>query len=360
MYKKTREKIATIGNGVRWLIAFPLTLIVTALVAAAILITTASLLLSDADNPKFWIASSGIYTEGVDVAFDVALERQRDAHEATAGEMPGEQPSFDEVLAMQPIPPEDARRALKDVVTPVYVQEQVEGVIDAFYAFARRETPEPNVRIDVAPIRERGRDALGSIFKARVSGLPECTADQAANVEEMDIFSEDACLPPGIEREQVNAMIDAELDKLPLIEQDILTLDDIPDVDREAFARVPFLFGLMRAAPAILALVLLVLTLLLLLLVPHRRSKGLVVGLVYGLPGITAFGLAVSLRQNGPRIFQEYGYERAAEISSEAAAVASRAAMAMLEDISGTLAIVAGATILLGIIGALIAFRHPL
>ena len=360
MYRKTRQKIEAFSNGVRWLFALPLLLVTTLIVTAGIAVSTVSFLLSDADTLKFWIAKSGVYTEGLDVAFDITIARQREAYDRSEAEMQGERPPFDEVLAQSPLPPEEAKRAAKEVLTPVYLQEQTEGVIDAFYAYARREADTFDVAIDVGRLQEPARGAMTTIFTARVASLPLCGDTSAVPLGEAALFSEEACLPPGTDLDAVNQAISAEIEKLTVLERDTITLQDFPVEHTEVLSRVPFLFGFLRAAPAIIALLLLLLTLLLLLLVPHRKSRGAVVGFAYGLPAALAFGLSVSLRKNAPELFQQFVYTEISDSSSQLAALATRLASAAAEDVSRMLALVSGATILFAIFAVLVALRRPI
>lgn len=347
------------GSLLRWILATPLMVLTTVVVAVGILGTSLSVLLADAETPKRWLTTSGVYEQGVDIAFDATLANQRRAYEESPDEgVEADRPTFDEALKDQILSLEEARQTLHEVVTPEYLQQQVEAAIDALYAYLRGETETPEIVVDVVPLRDRGRAALGTFLKSRVAALPTCAPGIILSVEQIQIFEKDACLPLGTDLALVDTVIDQEIQNLPLFTQDTIALSDLGD--EAGTGQAPPLelnrfFGLLRAVPYLFALLLLLLVSLLMVLVPHRRGKGVAIGILIGFPAAAVGALVLRARSLGETHLNELLAEQIDVAIPGVVALLSRTLTVALQDmtqivlsVSGVLVAVAIAAIILG------------
>lgn len=175
--------------------------------------------------------------------------------------------------------------AAKKALSPTFVQNTSEQILDGMYGWLQQKTPQPQFNIDVSAVKQQFTSAVGDYAVSRAQQLPACTALQARQLgSDIDPLTL-SCVPAGFNIETLRAKIAADLDKQQgegdnLLQQSTISPESLPKDENgkspvqsfsENAERAPKLFKLVTLAPWLLAAVAIVSGALYVLLHDEKR-----------------------------------------------------------------------------------------
>ena len=131
------------------------------------------------NNVKQIIADSGLYETIVPSALDQVNQEKTQVGEST------DVPLTDAAIK------EAAQRA----ITPAFLKQNVETVIDSLYKWLEGKTVQPDFVVDLAPIKANLAEYVAETIQQRLTGLPACPANTSA--QNFDYYNA-SCLPKGV------------------------------------------------------------------------------------------------------------------------------------------------------------------
>ena len=132
------------------------------------------------NNVKQILSDSGIYKTAVNSVLDQA-KQVTDSSSGAA------------VSLSNPT----VRSAANATITPQYVQQQTESVIDSVYAWLNGKTAQPDFSIDVANLKGKFASQVAAAVQQQAATLPRCTDAASASAALNDPISA-TCLPAGV------------------------------------------------------------------------------------------------------------------------------------------------------------------
>jgi protein-S-isoprenylcysteine O-methyltransferase Ste14 len=132
--------------------------ILAILVLITVLLTSVNMAFHTSANVKKWLAASDIYTHAVNAILD---QTTKDTASSASDGLSFSQPEVQAVF--------------KQVATPVFLQKNVETIIDSSYSWLQGKTAKPNYTIDITPIKTAFANALEASARARLATLPACS-----------------------------------------------------------------------------------------------------------------------------------------------------------------------------------------
>lgn len=97
------------------------------------------------------------------------------------------------------INPDDVNRVIVKVISPEFLQQQVEGLIDNSYSFLSQDVPELTFSFSLKERSEAAQNEINAILNEKLAALPVCTFEQLLQIDPNNIdILEAPCLPPGI------------------------------------------------------------------------------------------------------------------------------------------------------------------
>jgi hypothetical protein len=132
-------------------------------------------------NLKRWLRQSQLYDNVVAGIIDQAKQK--------TAEQPGEASADEELSFDRP----EFQAALQQAVTPAFVQQSVEDIIDGTYSWLQRKTDKPTYHVDLTGVKNAFAASIGDQARARLNTLPPCSiANQPATSDPFNI----TCRPP--------------------------------------------------------------------------------------------------------------------------------------------------------------------
>lgn len=134
----------------------------------------------------------------------------------------------------------EVQTALKTALTPAFLQQSVNSVIDGSYSWLEGQSPKPTYSIDLTPVKQAFADSLASQARARLATLPPCTS---LNVNSTDPFVIDCRPPTAISeaaiQQQVNQLMDGKIFSDNVINADTTSLGTDVQTDEANTGTVP-------------------------------------------------------------------------------------------------------------------------
>lgn len=131
-----------------------LILLFTSFVGIFIILTTMVVLIQPA-RVKGWVNKSGLYSTLPNTIINQATTQQVEDSELSLSD---------------PI----VQSAAKQVLSPKFLQNSTENIIDSFFVWMRGNSPKPTFAIDVAPIKQSFADNIVQSAISRYQSLPAC------------------------------------------------------------------------------------------------------------------------------------------------------------------------------------------
>ena len=245
-------------------------------------IWTARMTILDRDVTKSWLNQSKVYDNFVnELANLVKKDQENRGGEVTDGNV--------DIEALT--------RAAKEAFPPETLQENVEAILDGTYDWLEQKTSVLVVELDLTQEKEVFIDSLGNEGLSRITNLPTCQDNEAA--ENFDPFSA-SCLPSGANASTLMedfkseiANSDSVLPDTTLNSSDI-TIDykgDKKTLDA-AFIDAPIWYSLLTLSPLVLSALIIIDSALIVLLSRPKRNGLKILGWFFGIVGglIVIFG----------------------------------------------------------------------
>lgn len=150
--------------------------------------------------------------------------------------------------------------AAKGAFTPLKIQQTSETTVDSVYRWLEGETPQPDFKIDLTPLRDTFVNNIQAAAVKHFDGLPPCTVAQLRSIDPQtaDPLSL-PCRPSGVSPQATADKMAANLtSQNTFVRQPVITAETLPKNQQgqtpfEAAASLPAVFQLMQIAPWIIA-----------------------------------------------------------------------------------------------------------
>lgn len=153
------------------------------------------------DQLKESLKTSKLYDNAVTSIIDGAAKDSKEQPDVgSQEESPFSQPAVQE--------------AAKKALTPAFLQNTSEQIIDGMYGWLQSKTPRPEFKIDVSGVKQQFTDAVADYAVTRAKQLPACTLQQTIQLsrEKIDPLTV-PCVPAGYDIESLRSQVAAQLDK---------------------------------------------------------------------------------------------------------------------------------------------------
>ena len=154
-------------------------LILTALILIGIPGATTVNYLSQSKNVKNWLDNGGIYENAVDFALKEALKEI----------------DYEHVETKMFVSQEDLQNTIEQIVTPQFIQDSSETVIDSIYEWLDGTKDKIEFQLDFNSKREEVAEQLTTVFIERFDQMPTCSNNIVID-ENFDPFASE-CVPVG-------------------------------------------------------------------------------------------------------------------------------------------------------------------
>lgn len=158
------------------------------------------------------LRSSKIYSSGVDNVIDSTHN-----NESTGTALSLSQP--------------DLRQAAKTAITPDFLQDASERIIDGSYLWLNGKTAQPEFQIDISAAKQRFVQAVGDKAVNRAKILPQCTVSQsrALATSSFDPLTI-TCVPAGFNANNLRGALDLQIGKNDgnILKNSVITAENLP------------------------------------------------------------------------------------------------------------------------------------
>jgi hypothetical protein len=207
------------------------------------------------------LADSGIYSSVVSSALDQAKNSAGDSGGGISLSSPG------------------VKTAAENAITPAYLRQNTEKVLDSVYAWLNGKTATPDFSIDVSSIKATFAAEAGKAAQAQAASLPKCTSAQPTN-NSFDPFSA-TCLPAGMTPAQAAATVKNDIASgQGFLKEPAITADSVKSagtnqsVFNDQLKNAPQAYQKIKKTPIILGILSLV-TILGMIFLSTSRRRGL-------------------------------------------------------------------------------------
>ncbi len=187
-------------------------------------------------------------------------------------------------------------QAINQAFSPAVLQQDVNTVIDANYAWLDGKTAKPVFVVDLSGPKKEFATLVGQSVTAHLASLPVCTSAQLAtlnyeNADPLTITCRPVSVVPAAEGAKVTAKL---LSSDGFLKQTSFTADTISQNGGKAYyvkaSFAPKVYHYATVAPYALLGAIVVLSLMILFLAPRRRNGVRSLSIVYLLSGIVLIG----------------------------------------------------------------------
>jgi hypothetical protein len=255
-------------NGLR-IVANSLAVFFLALLTfAAIIVITITSNLTQRDTVKHWVDDAGLYDNAVDGLLILASEEANNSNDEPdnpvdktddSGSDEEESVPIEVALGQDILSAEQVEKVLHDVISPEFLQQQFEGLLDGGYNWLEGKSSEPIFEFDLSSRTDVLINSLTEEVMAQSLQLPACSPSQIT--QNFDPFNA-VCLPPG-----VNADVIASTFKLQLGDEgnegipteDLNFTNEDIDFNQEDLDKIPPVYALAQQLPSLFGIVIFVL-----------------------------------------------------------------------------------------------------
>jgi hypothetical protein len=256
-------------NILRWILASILLLILSLVIIVGTIASGATKAITNQENLKVAVANSVIYDNALPIALEFLTQSATKSGEGQAY-YAGLKKQFDN-------PADPLNQLVREIFTPNYLQQSVNTVIDAFFAWLRGETERPEFEIQIARDQKTLIKFLAITFKEKIRGLPNCPA----NFVIIKNFNplETTCRPLGFNLDEVDnfLLINGDRPEFKQLLNKATINSSALKVDPKTSQNVQLVYRLVRYSWLMVMTAVITLSLLSAVIIPRFR-RGLVVG----------------------------------------------------------------------------------
>ncbi|HMH31047.1 MAG TPA: hypothetical protein VK534_01060 [Methylomirabilota bacterium] len=201
------------------------------------------------------------------------------------------------------------QQAAQQVFTPQLIEQNVNTLIDANYAWLNGKTKTPMFMINLSSSKEDFATRVGKLVQTRLAGLPVCTAAQITQLQIPVSSLTVTCRPPGLDPATEGARVAQEIRSSDFLTKPVITAStlgrDDPSQGKayyEKLSQAPKLFQLSQKLPIISGVIALLATIGIIFIAPKRRKGWLYVGLVLLVSGGLLAGTRLSANATADQI----------------------------------------------------------
>ncbi len=239
------------------------------------------------------LADSGIYDSVVPAALDQAKNSAGDSGGGISLSSPA------------------IKTAAENTITPAYLQQNTEKVLDSVYAWLDGKTATPDFSIDVSSIKATFAAEAGKAAVAQATSLPKCTTIQS--ISSFDPFNA-TCLPAGVTPAQAGAIVQNDIASgQGFLKDPVITADNVKynghtqSAFSDQFKDAPKAYQNVKKSPIVLAILSLLAIAGIVFLSASRRKGLRRVGIILVIIGVIllafAWGLNYGVNQKAlPRL----------------------------------------------------------
>lgn len=183
------------------------------------------------DHIKTALEESGIYDTFISDVIENAKQEEGQSQDNT--DIPVDQPEVKQIISQ--------------AASPEFLQSQAEGFLDGIYAWARGDSKELKLNVDLTDAKARLADGLAQYAVNRAASLPACTAADLSLVQPGDFDVLNApCVPPGTDVNAAAEKIRQEINGDEFLKDAHITAEDIKNKEgktlEEQLKEVPGIF----------------------------------------------------------------------------------------------------------------------
>ncbi|MFB6212333.1 MAG: hypothetical protein ABEI53_00735 [Candidatus Magasanikbacteria bacterium] len=254
-------------NGIRWFIASLLLILTFLLIVANSVFTSASLTITNPENPKGWLKKGDVYEKVVSVSVDKAIEKAR--------KKSAENSPFQKLLTKKEI-----KRVGNKIFTPEWIEGEVEPLIDSAYAFLNKKE-KLNFKIDLSLINKRAEKELTKFIDNKIKTIPQCGPRQKSG-----------CLPASLNRKIMEKILKQRLEQGLIPKGKVIITEKDVNIEPKKLEKAQWFFSLTKKLPWLFFLGLLGLSILIALFIPNKNKKLKVPGYLWILSGLSSIGVS--------------------------------------------------------------------
>lgn len=220
-------------------------------VAFGILLMAISIHLTNPQVMKDWLAETDTYNTLINESLNLIEREEAGLNDRSLGDSLSSNPYVDNQTVIN---------ALRDTITPSFIQTQAEGFIDGIYLWLESDDQYvPNASFSLAARNDQLAQRLAEELKKEFARMPTCTpAELTADFELLDTL----CLPEGVDLDlEVDKLVNELAGETGLLSGASWTGEDIVELEGEegglSESQVDFAksaFGGLRNGPLILLL----------------------------------------------------------------------------------------------------------
>ena len=255
-------------NILRWLIASILLLILSLVIIVGTITSGATRAIINQNNLKVAIANSDIYDNALPIALEFLTQSATKSDEGQA--------YYAGLKKQFANPADELSQLVREIFTPNYLQQGVNTVIDAFFAWLKGETERPEFEIKIAQDQKTLIKFLAITFKEKIRGLPNCPANFV--VTENFNPLETTCRPFGFKLNEIDNFLLTNSDRpeFKLLLNKASINSSALKVDPKTSQNVQLVYRLIRYSWLMVMVAVIVLSLLIAVIIPRFR-RGLIV-----------------------------------------------------------------------------------
>lgn len=261
-------------NILRWIVTPFLILLLFLLIITGIPATVVSNAITNKDKLQDWLKQSEIYDNGLEIMTDVMEEKT-------------EQGTYFYELDNQ-LQDENSElsQLVKKNITPDFLEQSSNTVIDSMYDWAEGKTERPEFKIQVAKNEETLIEFLTIAFKEKMKNLPECSTNFVMP-SDFDPLGSD-CQPINYDLNEIEEYIRDHSDEPEF--KELFEATEINSTDfkpsEETTENVQTAYTILKLGPYIIVSVILLIALILVILIPGWKKGLLVSGILMLVSGL--------------------------------------------------------------------------
>jgi hypothetical protein len=215
----------------------------------------------DFSNPnklEGWLAGSNIYSQIIPNALNnAAVASSQDGSEGSVSlNDPG------------------VKQAAAQAVSPVFIQQSVNNILDSNYAWLKGKTTIPNFSINLTTPKQSFANAIGQLVQTHLATISICSDTQLTQLQlPVDPLSV-ACRPPTLDPKTESAQVAQDINSGDFLNKSVITAANLSGKSQPYYQRLsklPQAFRISLKLPYILTVTTLVVILGIMVIAPSRR-----------------------------------------------------------------------------------------